>query len=81
DTQKLEQTAEEYRRLASLLNAAFRLVPFYGLMRIVFSLPKEIDIISARNALMEMSEEIFTTPKSFVISEKRKSIETMLKVI
>ena len=81
DTQKLEQTADEYRRLASLLNAGFRLVPVYGLTRIFFSLPKEVDIINARNALMEMSEEIFETPKSFVISEKRKSIETMLKVI
>ncbi|NIV98831.1 hypothetical protein GWN26_06630 [Candidatus Saccharibacteria bacterium] len=81
DAEKLEEAANEYRRLASLLNAAFRLVPFYGLTRIVFALPKEADIISARNALMDMSEEIFTTPKSFVISEKRKSIEMMLKVI
>jgi hypothetical protein len=38
-------------------------------------------IAQNKNALMDMSEEIFTTPKSFVISEKRKSIETMLKII
>jgi hypothetical protein len=39
------------------------------------------EIIAARNALLEMSEEIFAAPKSFVISEKRKHIEKMLKVI
>lgn len=81
DTQKLEQVADEYRKLASLLNASFRLVPFYPFTRVAFSLPKEVDIINARNALLDMSEEIFATPKSFVISEKRKSIEKMLKVI
>jgi hypothetical protein len=81
DRQKLEQAADEYRKLASLLNAAYRLVPFYALARIVFFLPKEADIIDARNALLEMSEEIFAAPKSFVISERRKSIEKKLKVI
>lgn len=79
--EKLEQAADEYRKLASLLNAGFRLVPFYPFARVVFFLPKEADIIEARNALLEMSEEIFAAPKSFVISEKRKSIEKMLKVI
>jgi hypothetical protein len=79
--EKLEQAADEYRRLASLLNAGYRLVPFYSLARVVFFLPKEADILDARNALLEMSEEIFAVPKSFVIAEKRKSIEKMLKVI
>lgn len=41
----------------------------------------EAEIINARNALLEMSEEIFAAPKSFVISEKRKGIEKMLKII
>ena len=81
DTQKLTQAAEEYRRLASLLNAGFRLVPFYPFTRVVFLLPKETDIINARNYLLELSEEIFAVPKSFVIAEKRKSIEKLLKVI
>jgi len=79
--EKLEQAADEYHRLASLLNAAHRLVPFYSFARVVFYLPKEADILEARNALLEMSEEIFAAPKSFVIAEKRKSIEKMLKVI
>lgn len=79
--EKLEQAADEYRRLASLLNAAYRLVPFYSLSRVVFFLPREADVLEARNALLEMSEEIFAAPKSFVIAEKRKSIEKMLKVI
>ena len=79
--EKLEQAADEYRRLASLLNAAYRLVPFYSFARVVFFLPKEADILEARNALLEMSEEIFAAPKSFVIAEKRKHIEKMLKVI
>ena len=57
DQQQLEQAANEYRKLASMLNAGYRLVPFYAL------------------------EEIFVAPKSFVIAEKRKSIEKMLKVI
>jgi hypothetical protein len=48
---------------------------------LLFFLPKEADIIEARNALLEMSEEIFAAPKSFVISERRKSIEKLLKVI
>ena len=79
--EKLEQAADEYRKLASMLNAGFRLVPFYPLARIVFFLPKEADIIDARNELIEMSEEIFAAPKSFVISERRKSIEKKLRVI
>ena len=78
---KLEQAADEYRKLASMLNAGFRLVPFYPFARIVFFLPKEADIIDARNELIEMSEEIFAAPKSFVIAERRKSIEKKLKVI
>ena len=79
--EKLEQAADEYRKLASMLNAGFRLVPFYPFARVVFFLPKEADIIDARNELIEMSEEIFAAPKSFVISERRKSIEKKLKVI
>ena len=79
--EKLEEAADEYRRLASILNAGYHLVPFYAIARLVFFLPKEADIIDARNALLEMSEEIFAAPKSFVISERRKSIEKMLKVI
>lgn len=78
---KLEEAAEEYRRLASMLNAGYRLVPFYPIAKFLFFLPKEADIIEARNALLEMSEEIFAAPKSFVISERRKSIQKMLKVI
>jgi hypothetical protein len=81
DQQQLEQAANEYRKLASMLNAGYRLVPFYALARVAFFLPREADIITARNELLEMSEEIFATPRSFVIAEKRKSIEKMLKVI
>ena len=81
DSVKLEQAADEYRKLASMLNAGYRLVPFYAIARLLFFLPGEADIINARNALLEMSEEIFAAPKSFVISEKRKSIEKLLKVI
>ena len=81
DQQQLEQAANEYRKLASMLNAGYRLVPFYALARVAFFLPREADIMAARNALLEMSEEIFVAPKSFVIAEKRKSIEKMLKVI
>jgi hypothetical protein len=81
DPEKLEQAAEEYHKLASMLNAGYRLVPFYALARIIFFLPKEVEIVNARNALMEMSEEIFTAQKSFVISEKRQHIEKLLKVI
>ena len=80
-SEKLEQVADEYRKLASMLNAGYRLVPFYPLARVVFFLPREADIIAARNALLEMSQEIFAAPKSFVISERRTSIEKMLKVI
>ncbi|MBT8366671.1 MAG: hypothetical protein KJP23_18425, partial [Deltaproteobacteria bacterium] len=72
---------DEYRKLASMLNAGYRLVPFYPLARIIFFLPKEVEILGARNALLEMSEGIFSAPKSYVISEKRKSIERLLKVI
>ena len=79
--EKLEEAANEYRRLASMLNAGYRLVPFYPIARMLFFLPREADIIEARNALLEMSEEIFAAPKSFVIAEKRKNIERMLKVI
>lgn len=79
--EKLEQAADEYRKLASMLNAGLRLVPFYPLARVVFLLPKEVDIIDARNELIEMSEEIFAAPKSFVIAERRKRIEKKLKVI
>ncbi len=64
-----------------MLNASYRLVPFYALAKILFWLPKEADIIDARNELIEMAEEIFAAPKSFVISERRKSIEKKLKVI
>ena len=81
DQEKLELAADEYRKLASMLNTGYRLVPFYSLARIIFFLPKEVEILNARNALLEMSEEIFAAPKSFVISEKRKSIERLLKVI
>ena len=79
--EKLEEAADEYRRLASMLNAGYNLVPFYPVARLLFFLPREADIIEARNGLMEMSEQIFTAPKSFVISERRKSIEKLLKVI
>jgi len=79
--EKLEQAADEYRKLASMLNAGFRLVPFYPFARVVFFLPKEADITDARNELIEMSEEIFAAPKSFVVAERRKSIEKKLKVI
>ena len=79
--ERLEQAADEYRKLASMLNAGFRLVPFYPFARVVFFLPKEADIIDARNELIEMAEEIFAAPKSFVIAERRKSIEKKLKVI
>ena len=81
DREKLEQAADEYRKLASMLNAGFRLVPFYPLIRVLFFLPREADIIDARNELIEMSEEIFAAPKSFVIAERRKHIEKKLKVI
>ncbi len=81
DLEKLELAADEYRKLASMLNAGYRLVPFYPLTRIIFFLPKEVEILDARNALLEMSEEIFSAPKSYVISEKRQSIERLLKVI
>jgi hypothetical protein len=79
--EKLEQAADEYRKLASMLNAAYRLVPSYPFARVVFFLPREADIIDARNDLIEMAEEIFAAPKSFVIAERRKSIEKKLKVI
>jgi hypothetical protein len=81
DPEKLEQAADEYRKLASMLNAGYRLVPFYAIAKLLFFLPKEADIIDARNELIEMSEEIFAAPKSFVISERRKNIEKKLKVI
>ena len=81
DREKLEQAADEYRKLASMLNAGLRLVPFYSIARIVFFLPREADVIEARNELIEMSEEIFAAPKGFVIAERRKSIEKKLKVI
>jgi hypothetical protein len=81
DREKLEQAADEYRKLASMLNAGLRLVPFYPLIRVLFFLPGEADIIDARNELIEMSEEIFAAPKSFVIAERRKRIEKKLKVI
>ena len=81
DREKLEQAADEYRKLASMLNAGLRLVPYYPFARVVFLLPKEADIIDARNELIEMSDEIFAAPKSFVIAERRKSIEKKLKVI
>jgi hypothetical protein len=81
DSENLEQAADEYRKLASMLNAGYRLVPFYAIARLLFFLPKEADIIETRNALLEMSEEIFAAPKSFVIAEKRKYIEKLLKVI
>jgi cell shape-determining protein MreC len=81
DREKLEQAADEYRKLASMLNAGFRLVPFYAFARVLFFLPREADIIDARNELIEMSEEIFSAPKSFVIAERRKRIEKKLKVI
>ena len=81
DSEKLEQAADEYRKLASMLNAGYRLVPFYAIAKLLFFLPREADIIEARNELLEMSEEIFAAPKSFVISERRKSIEKKLKVI
>ena len=81
DQEKLEQAADEYRKLASMLNAGYRLVPFYAIAKLLFFLPKEADIIDARNKLLEMSEEIFAAPKSFVISERRKSIEKKLKII
>jgi hypothetical protein len=81
DPEKLEQAADEYRKLASMLNAGYRLVPFYAIAKLLFFLPREADIIEARNELLEMSEEIFAAPKSFVISERRKSIEKKLKVI
>ncbi len=81
DPQKLEQAADEYRKLASMLNAGYRLVPFYSIAKLLFFLPREADLIEARNELLEMSEEIFAAPKSFVISERRKSIEKSLKII
>ena len=81
DPEKLEQAADEYRKLASMLNAGYRLVPFYTIAKLLFFLPKEADIIDARNELIEMSEEIFAAPKSFVISERRKIIEKKLKVL
>ena len=81
DQEKLEQAADEYRKLASMLNAGYRLVPFYTIAKLLFFLPREADIIEARNELLEMSEEIFAAPKSFVISERRKQIEKKLKVI
>ena len=63
DSEKLEQAANEYRKLASLLNAAYYLVPFFSFTRFIFGLPREADILSARNALLEISEEIFSAPK------------------
>jgi hypothetical protein len=81
DPEKMEQAADEYRKLASMLNAGYRLVPFYTISKLLFFLPREADIIDARNELLEMSEEIFAAPKSFVISERRKSIEKKLRVI
>ena len=81
DPEKLEQAADEYRKLASMLNAGYRLVPFYAIAKLLFFLPREADLIEARNELLEMSDEIFAAPKSFVISERRKSIEKSLKII
>ena len=81
DSDKLEQAADEYRKLASMLNAGYRLVPFYAIAKLLFFLPKEADLIEARNELLEMSEEIYAAPKSFVISERRKSIEKKLRII
>ena len=81
DPDKLEQAADEYRKLASMLNAGYRLVPFYAIAKLLFFLPREADLMEARNELLEMSEEIFAAPKSFVISERRKRIEKKLKVI
>ena len=81
DPEKLEQAADEYRKLASMLNSGYRLVPFFKIAKLLFFLPKEADIIEARNELLEMSEEIFAAPKSFVISERRKGIEKLLKVM
>ncbi len=81
DPAKLEQAADEYRKLASMLNAGYRLVPFYAIAKLLFLLPRESDIIEARNELLELSEEIFAAPKSFVIAEGRKSIEKKLKII
>ena len=81
DQEKLENAAEEYRKLASMLNAGYHLVPYYSITRFVFRLPREADVLGARNSLLEISEEIFSAPKSFVISEKRKHIEKLLKVI
>ena len=77
----MEQAADEYRKLASMLNAGYRLVPFYTIAKLMFFLPREADLIDARNELLEMSEEIFAAPKSFVISERRKSIEKKLGII
>jgi hypothetical protein len=77
----LETAADEYRKLASMLNAGFHLVPFYAITRLLFFLPKEADVIDARNELIEMSEEIFNAPKSFVISEHRKNIQRKLNVL
>jgi hypothetical protein len=81
DPEKLEAVADEYRKLASMLNAGYHLVPFYAITKLLFFLPKEADIIDARNELIEMSKEIFAAPKSFVISERRKIIERKLKVL
>lgn len=81
DPEKLEQAADEYRKLGSMLNAGYRLVPFYAIAKLLFFLPGESNIIAARNELLEMSEEIFAAPKSFVISERRKSIEKKLRII
>ncbi len=35
--EKLEQAADEYRKLASMLNAGYRLVPFYAVAKLLFS--------------------------------------------
>ena len=47
DQEKLEQAADEYRKLASMLNAGYHLVPFYAIARLLFFLPRETDIIEA----------------------------------
>jgi hypothetical protein len=66
DQEKLEQAADEYRKLASMLNAGYRLVPFYSISKLLFFLPKEADIIEARNALLEPAMHCWRCRKRFL---------------
>ena len=39
--EQLEQAADEYRKLASMLNAGYRLIPFYAVAKLLFFYPEK----------------------------------------